>query len=100
MEAMMMVPADYADGGMNGKFTLVGAGFTDINAQRLPLVHPLMFLFVRLKFTKQDEGRNKINVRLMGEKGAIAKIEVNLNIEFKVGNPSEGFINIPWRLVN
>lgn len=80
MEVSDLILADYAAANPGGKFTLVGAGFTNINARRIPCVHPLMFLLVRFKVTKQDIGRNKIVIRLVGEKGAIFTAEGGMEV--------------------
>lgn len=100
MDVMMMVPADYAAANDRGKFSLIGAGFNELNVETLPCVYPLMFLFVRLKVTKQDLGRNKVEIRLVGEKGAVARAEINFEIEAKDEELSEQYINIPWQLTN
>lgn len=85
MEISDLILADYADVSPRGKFTLVGAGFTEINSRKIPCIHGLMFLFVRVKATRQDIGKNRFDVRIVGEKGAIFKaggeIDVNTDLQ-------------------
>jgi len=101
MDVMMMVTADYASVSQSGKFTLVDAGFTEINAKQVPYTHPMMFLFVRLKITRKDVGKNKVVIRLVGEKGLVSKpIEINLDVKMNENSGGEQFINIPWQLIN
>lgn len=100
MEVMSLIPADYAAANQDGKFTLVGAGFTEIKTTKLPYVHPLMFLLVRLKVTKKDTGKNRIVIRLMGEKGSLFKAQFDVDVQPKEENLKEHFINIPCQLMN
>jgi len=100
MEVMSLIPADYAAANQDGKFTLVGAGFTEIKAAKFPCVHPLMFLLVRLKVTKKDTGKNRIVIRLMGETGALFKAQFDVDVQPQGENLKEHFINIPCQLVN
>lgn len=81
MDVSDLILADYAAANPGGKFTLVGAGITNINAKRIPCVHPLMFLLVRLKVTRQDVGLNKIEIRLVGEKGMVFKADVDMQVK-------------------
>jgi hypothetical protein len=80
MEVSDLILADYAAANERGKFTLVGAGITEITTRKLPCIHPLIFLLVRYKVTRQDVGKNRIDIRLIGEKGAIFKAEADLNV--------------------
>lgn len=98
MEVSDLVLADYAAANPRGKFTLVGAGFTNITTKKMPCVHPLMFLLVRLKVTRQDVGLNKIEIRLIGEKGVIFKAEVDM--EVKPGHEGEQHLASVIRMVN
>ena len=81
MDVSDLILADYAAANPRGKFTLVGAGFTNISAKKVPCVHALMFLLVRLKVTRQDVGLNKIEIRLIGEKGMLFKAEVDMEVK-------------------
>jgi hypothetical protein len=81
MEVADLILADYATVGEKGKFTLVGAGFTEIQAVKLPIVHQLMFLFIRLKVTIKDKGKNHLEVRLIGEKGSMFKVEGQVDVK-------------------
>ena len=81
MEVSDLILADYAAIGERGKFTLVGAGFTEIATFKLPCIHQLMFLFVRLKVGIKDKGANRIAVRLVGEKGVLFKAEGQIDVK-------------------
>lgn len=98
MEVSDLILADYAAANDRGKFTLVGAGITEITAKKMPCIHPLMFLLVRLKVTRPDVGRNRFDVRMIGEKGTIFKAEGDLD----VSNQHEGeqHLPMPMQLVN
>lgn len=80
MEVQDLILADYAAANPNGKFTLVGAGFTAISSRNFPCIHPLMFVLVRLNITKEDRGKNKVQISIHGENGSIFN--------------SEGFIDV------
>jgi len=80
MEVADLIFADYAAANDRNKFTLVGAGFNEILAQKIPCIHPLMFVLVRLKITIKDIGKNRIEIRLVGEKGMIFKAECNVDV--------------------
>ena len=81
MDVSDLILADYAAANPRGKFTLVGAGFTNIFAKKMPCIHPLMFLLVRLKVTRQDIGLNKIDIQLVSEKGVIFKAEADMEVK-------------------
>ena len=98
MEVSDLILSDYAAANEGGKFTLVGAGITEINASRLPWIHPLMFLLVRMKITRQDVGRNRFDIRMLGEKGTIFKAEGN--VEVKAEHEDEQYLPMPIQLVN
>jgi len=98
MEVSDLIFADYAATNQRGKFTLVGAGFTEIATPKIPCVHPLMFLFMRLKVTKQDVGKNRVEIRLTGEKGSIFKADGDLNIS--AGHKEEQHIPFSFQLVS
>ena len=80
MEVSDLIFADYAAANERNKFTLVGAGFNEIFTKKLPCVHPLMFILVRLKVTIKDIGKNRIEVRLVGDKGTIFKAEGDVDV--------------------
>jgi hypothetical protein len=98
MEVSDLILADYAAANERGKFTLVGAGITEITTRRLPCIHPLMFLLIRYKVTRQDIGKNRIDIRLIGEKGAIFKAEADLNVS--TDHKDEQSIPMAIQLVN
>jgi hypothetical protein len=98
MEVSDLILADYAAANDRGKFTLVGAGITEITAKKLPCVHPLMFLLVRLKVTRQDVGRNRFDIRMIGEKGTIFKAEGDLDVPSQ--HEGEQHLPMPMQLVN
>jgi len=84
MDVIDIILADYAKADVNGKFTLVGAGFTAINARSLPCIHPLMFLLLRLTVTEADRGKNKIEILIKNAQvGTVFKAEANLDIPEK-----------------
>lgn len=98
MKVSDLILADYAEANPRGKFTLVGAGFTNITAKKIPYVHSLMFVLVRFKVTRQDVGLNKVEIRLMGEKGVIFKAEGG--IEVKPDHDDEQYIHFSIQMVN
>ncbi len=57
-----------------------------------------MFVLVRIKVTRQDVGVNKVEIRLMGDKGAIFKAEVDL--EVKPEHEEEQYIPTVIQMVN
>lgn len=93
-----LILADYAEANPGGKFTLVGAGITDIFAKKVPCMHPLVFVFIRLKVTRADIGVNKIEIKLIGEKGSIFKAEADLNVAKE--HSEEQQIPLVIRMVN
>ena len=98
MEVTDLILADYAAANEGGKFTLVGAGITGITATKLPCIHPLMFLLVRFKATRQDIGRNRFDIRMIGEKGTVFKAEGGLEISSQ--QEGEQYFPMPIQLVN
>ena len=98
MDVPDLILADYAAANQGGKFTLVGAGITEISTKKVPCTHPLMFLLVRLRVTRQDIGKNKVNIRLVGEKGPVFKADATLDVSDK--HVGEHCIPMPIRLVN
>jgi len=98
MEIQDLILADYAAANDRGKFTLVGAGFTKIGAGKFPCIHPLMFLLVRFKITKKNVGKNRIEIRIVGEKGPIFKANCDVNVSND--HKSEEFLPIPIQLNN
>jgi hypothetical protein len=98
MEVQDLILADYAAANPGGKFTLVGAGFSRIQALKMPCIHPLMFILVRIKVTISDKGRNKIEIRIVGEKGSIFKADCGLDVSGT--HPNEEHIPLPIQIVN
>ncbi len=98
MEVQDLILADYAAANERGKFTLVGAGFSRIDARKIPCVHPLMFLLVRLQVKMNDKGKNRVEIRLIGEKGAIFKADCNVDVSDD--HKEEYHIALPIRLNN
>lgn len=98
MEVQDLILADYATANEGGKFTLVGAGFSRIYTQKIPCIHPSMFILVRLKVTIADKGRNKIEIRMVGEKGSIFKAEGD--VEVSDNHASEEHIPLPIQIGN
>ena len=98
MDVSDLIFADYAATNDRGKFTLVGAGFSEIFTPKIPCVHPLMFLFMRVKVTKQDIGKNRVEVRLTGEKGSIFKADGELMVSPE--HKEEQHIPFSFQLVN
>ena len=98
MEVSDLILADYAAANERGKFTLVGAGFTNINTKKVPYVHSLMFLLIRLKITRQDIGKNRVEVKLVGEKGPIFQSRVDADVSDE--HKDEQHLPITIRLAN
>jgi len=98
MEVSDLILADFAAANDRGKFTLVGAGITEISTKKLPCIHPLMFLLVRMKITRQDVGRNRFDIRMLGEKGTVFKAEGDLEVPNQ--HDGEQHLPMPIQLVN
>lgn len=98
MQVLDLILADYAAANERGKFTLVGAGFSRIDARKIPCVHPLMFLLVRLQVEINDKGKNRVEIRLVGEKGTIFKADGNVDVSDD--HKEEQHIALPIRLNN
>ncbi|MBU0467438.1 MAG: hypothetical protein KJ736_00065, partial [Candidatus Omnitrophica bacterium] len=90
--------SDYASVDNNGKFTLVGAGFTEIAAKQIPFVHPMMYVFIRLSVTQKDVGQNRLGLLIIGEKGPIFNAEMNVNV--KGHNKSLKYVPITSQIAN
>lgn len=98
MEVTDLIFADYAASNDRNKFTLVGAGFNEIFTQKLPCIHPLMFVLVRLKITMKDKGKNKVDIRLVGEKGMMFKAECYVDVS--EDHREEQYLALPIQLQN
>ena len=98
MEISDFLLSDYASVDINGKFTLVGAGFTEIAAKKIPFVHPMMYIFIRLAVTQQDVGQNRVGLMITGEKGPLFKAEMNINV--KGHNKNIKYIPITSQIAN
>lgn len=98
MDVADLILADYAAANENGKFTLVGAGFTEIASPNIPIIHPLMFILVRVKIKSDDKGQNHFELRIVGEKGVVFKTEGNLGVNDV--QRTEQHVVIPIRLQN
>ncbi len=98
MEVSDLILADYAATNDRGKFTLVGAGITEISTLKLPCIHPLVFLLVRLKITRVDTGRNRVEIRIVGEKGIIFKAEGDVDVP--PDHQDEQHCPLPFQLGN
>ena len=97
MDASIII-ADYAAANDGGKYTLVGAGITEIFTKKLPCIHPSMFILVRFQVTPSDKGKNRIEVRIVGEKGAIFKAQANLDVG--QNHDEEKHLPFPFHLQN
>ncbi|MCD4780854.1 MAG: hypothetical protein K8S27_09960 [Candidatus Omnitrophica bacterium] len=98
MKVADLMLSDYATVNDKGKYTLVGAGFTEILTKKVPFRYPLMFIFIRLRITSKDIGRNRIRVQIVGEKGAIFKADINIDIA--KNHTGVRFIPIPTQISN
>ncbi len=98
MDVTDLILADYAAVNDRGKFTLVGAGITEIVTRQLPCIHALIFLMVRLKITRLDVGRNHVEIRIVGEKGSIFKAEGKIDVTPQ--HWQEEHCPLPFQLVN
>ena len=81
MKVQDLILSDYAAANLGGKFTLVGAGIDNITPDKVPYRHPLMFVTVRLKVTEVDIGLNKVEIKLVGEKGVLYKKGIEINVK-------------------
>ena len=97
MEVSDLIFADYAATNERGKFTLVGAGFSEISTPHVPCVYPLIFIFMRVKVTKQDIGKNRVEIRLTGEKGSIFKADGDLMVSHE--HQEEQHIHFSFQMV-
>ena len=98
MDVSDLIFADYAAANDRNKFTLVGAGFNEIAASKLPYIHPLMFILVRLKVTMKDIGKNRLEIRLVGDKGVIFKAEGDVDVSDN--HRDEQYLAMPIQLQN
>ncbi len=98
MEVSDLILADYAAANEGGKFTLVGAGFTKISTKKIPCVHPMMFLLVRLKVTIADKGKNKVDIKIIGNKGTIFRAECDVDVSDN--HKDEEHLPLPIRINN
>lgn len=80
MDVADLFLADYASVNERGKFTLVGAGFTEIITRKMPCVHPLMFVLLRMKVTKADIGRNRVRLSVNGHGKELFTAQINIDI--------------------
>ena len=87
MEVSDLILADYAAVNDRGKFTLVGAGFTEIATKKLPCVHATMFVLIRLKVDQEDIGKNRVGLRILGAHGPIFNAELNVNVSKTQAGP-------------
>ncbi|MGE5309267.1 MAG: DUF6941 family protein [Deltaproteobacteria bacterium] len=98
MEIADLIFADYATINERGKFTLVGAGFTEIGTLKLPCIHPLMYIFMRVRVTHEDLGKNRVEMRLTGDQASIFKADGDLNVAGQ--NKGEQYVPFCFQFVN
>lgn len=98
MEISDFLLSDYASVDANGKFTLVGAGFSEISAKKIPFVHPMMYVFIRLGVTQKDIGQNRVGLLIIGENGPLFKAEMNVTV--KGHNKKIKYIPIASQIAN
>lgn len=80
MKVVDVILADYAAIDGYGKFTLVGAGFTEIAAKSIPCTHALIFILIRLQVVSEDVGAHTVGLKIVGEKGSIFNANMTVNI--------------------
>jgi hypothetical protein len=80
MELVDLVLADYASIQPGGKYTIVGAGFTEIGARKFPCAHPLLYVVMRLNITEQDIGRNNIHLHFGNDAVEIHKQDIHFEV--------------------
>lgn len=69
MELIYVIPADAAQAGPNGKFSLLGGGIENINALAFPAIQPGLALVVRLLvLASEAEQDHKFSVDITGPK--------------------------------
>jgi hypothetical protein len=98
MELVDLVLADYATVQPGGKYSLVGAGFTEIGARKFPCAHPVLYVFMRVNITEQDIGRNNIHIRCHKDDVDIHKQDIHFEVPSNhVGNR---IIPLPVQVMN
>jgi len=80
MDVVDLLLADYAAVTERGKFTLIGAGFSEIFTRKMPCVHPLMFVLLRMKVSKEDIGRSRVRLLIRGHDKELFNAQINIDI--------------------
>jgi hypothetical protein len=69
MELIYVIPADAAEAGPGGKFSLLGGGIENIYAPAFPAVQPGLALVVRLRvLASEAEQDHKFSIGIIGPK--------------------------------
>jgi len=87
MQLLTILAADYANVAEGGKLNVMGI-FTDIYAPTFPVIHPSMFLVVKLSPDFPEYGQQrKLTIALVDEDGKleIAKITGDIAVPMPVG---------------
>jgi len=73
----------------HGKLNILGT-FDAIWSKRMPVVHPMCAIALRMRFSKIEEGQHKVRINIVNEDGkAIAPpFETNVNIQFRDSFPT------------
>lgn len=82
MELIYVIPADAAEVGPSGKFSLLGGGIENIFAPTFPAIHPGLALVVRLRARSSEvEQDHKFRVDIIGPNDF--NVTPGASIEFK-----------------
>lgn len=98
MQVLDIILADYASPSQGGKFTLVGGGFTDITVPKVPFVHPLMFMLLRLRLQSGDLGKNRVEVKITGGGEELFRADCNLGVSRLEAHTA--VLSVPVRVMN
>jgi hypothetical protein len=88
MEIELAVIADYALTDTNGKLSVMGL-WESVSAARFPVLHPQMFVCLRIAFKPIEFGtRHKLRIVLHDEDGGVAGPDIGA--DFDVPRPAQG----------
>jgi hypothetical protein len=73
----------------HGKLNILGT-FDAIWSKKIPVVHPMCAIALRMRFSRIEEGQHKVRINIVNEDGkAIAPpFETNVNIQFRDSFPT------------
>jgi hypothetical protein len=88
MEIELAAIADYALTDTNGKMSVIGI-WDSVNAPRFPVLHPQMYVCLRIAFQTIEFGtKHKLRIALHDQDGALAGPDIGA--DFDVPRPTQG----------